>query len=100
MSYVADILPSNWRRATIGEIANVVRGSSPRPAGDPLYFGGEIPWITVGSITADNTPYLRAVSQTVTAAGRERSRFIEGGTLLLTNSGATLGVPKISLIGG
>ncbi|MCA3043906.1 MAG: restriction endonuclease subunit S, partial [Rhodocyclaceae bacterium] len=28
------------------------------------------------------------------------SRFIEAGTLLLSNSGATLGVPKISLISG
>lgn len=31
--------------------------------------------------------------------GKERSRYIEPQTLLLTNSGATLGVPKISLIG-
>jgi type I restriction enzyme S subunit len=36
----------------------------------------------------------------LTEAGRERSRYIEPHTLLLTNSGATLGVPKISLIGG
>ena len=93
-------LPDGWRWARLDEIANVVRGSSPRPAGDPRYFGGDIPWITVGPITSDNTPYLRTVPQTVTPAGRERSRFIEAGTLLLTNSGATLGVPKISLVGG
>ena len=36
----------------------------------------------------------------LTEAGRERSRFIESGTLLLSNSGATLGVPKITRIGG
>ena len=93
-------LPKGWEWSPLGKLSNVVRGGSPRPAGDPRYFGGDIPWITVGPITADKTPYLRAVPQTVTAAGKERSRFVEPGTLLLTNSGATLGVPKITLIGG
>jgi type I restriction enzyme S subunit len=36
----------------------------------------------------------------LTEAGRQRSRYIQPHTLLLTNSGATLGVPKISLVGG
>ncbi|MDA1278371.1 MAG: hypothetical protein O2960_30625, partial [Verrucomicrobia bacterium] len=81
-------LPKGWKWSPLGKLSNVVRGGSPRPAGDPRYFGGDIPWITVGSITADTTPYLRAVPQTVTAAGKERSRFVERGTLLLTNSGA------------
>jgi type I restriction enzyme S subunit len=95
-----DELPKGWRWSPLEELCSVVRGSSPRPAGDPRYFGGDVPWITVGPITADNTPYLRAVPNTVTAAEKERSRFVEPGTLLLTNSGATLGVPKITLIGG
>jgi type I restriction enzyme S subunit len=93
-------LPSGWRWIEIGELADVVRGGSPRPAGDPRYFGGPIPWITVGPITADDEDYLRSVPTGLTEAGRERSRYIEPHTLLLTNSGATLGVPKISLIGG
>lgn len=92
-------LPAGWRWAEIGELAGVVRGGSPRPAGDPRYFGGPIPWITVGPITADEDDYLRSVPTGLTEAGRERSRYIEPHTLLLTNSGATLGVPKISLIG-
>ncbi len=85
---------------SIDQLSNVVRGASPRPAGDPKYFGGSIPWITVGPITADKKPYLTAVPETVTEEGKERSRYIEPDTLLLTNSGATLGVPKITLIGG
>lgn len=36
----------------------------------------------------------------LTELGRAASRFIEAGTLLLTNSGVTLGVPKITLLGG
>jgi len=93
-------IPDDWRWSTIGELATVVRGASPRPAGDPRYFGGSIPWITVGSLTADDQMYLTTVEQFVTEAGRDRSRWIDPGTLLLTNSGATLGVPKITKIGG
>lgn len=93
-------LPKRWTWATVDQLSVVVRGASPRPAGDPRYFGGTIPWITVGPITADQNPYLTLVPETVTEAGRERSRYLEPHTLLLTNSGATLGVPKITLIGG
>lgn len=93
-------LPAGWCWATTNQLANVVRGASPRPAGHPKYFGGAIPWITVGPLTADEQPYLHSVETTVTEAGREASRFVEPHTLLLTNSGATLGVPKLTLIGG
>jgi type I restriction enzyme S subunit len=93
-------VPECWTRARVEQISDVVRGASPRPAGDPKYFGGTIPWITVGPITADKTPYLKSVPDTLNDNGREHSRYIEPHTLLLTNSGATLGVPKISLIGG
>jgi len=93
-------IPNQWEKSYIGEISNVVRGGSPRPAGDPRYFGGEIPWITVKEITKDNSIYLTSVSNYVTELGKQRSRYIEPGTFLLTNSGATLGVPKITNIGG
>ena len=89
-----------WCWASLEQLSVVVRGGSPRPAGDPRYFGGPVPWITVGPITADESEYLRHVPEGLTIEGKERSRFIEPQTLLLTNSGATLGVPKISLIGG
>jgi type I restriction enzyme S subunit len=93
-------LPEGWGWATLGQLADVVRGASPRPAGDSRYFGGAIPWITVGPITADEGIYLHSVPATLTEEGATRSRFIQPHTLLLTNSGATLGVPKITLIGG
>jgi len=93
-------LPNEWCAAKIDFICDVVRGASPRPAGNPKYFGGEIPWIVVGDLTKDENTYLTKVTNFVTEEGREQSRFIEPETLLLTNSGATLGVPKIIKIGG
>lgn len=94
------VLPESWVWASIDQLCLVVRGASPRPAGDPRFFGGNIPWITVGSLTADDGMYLDKVDQFVTPAGRDASRYIEPDTLLLTNSGATLGVPKITRIAG
>lgn len=93
-------LPDGWIWVNIDQLSEVVRGASPRPAGDPKYFGGNIPWITVGEITKDKKIYLNSVENFVTEEGKKASRFIEEGTFLLTNSGATLGVPKITLISG
>lgn len=97
---LAPELPYTWTATNIDHLCQVVRGASPRPAGSPEYFGGDIPWITVGSLTADNRKELFAVTDFVTPAGKERSRYVEADTLLLTNSGATLGVPKITRISG
>jgi len=84
----------------VGELCEVVRGGSPRPAGSPLYYGGSIPFIKVGDITKDEGKYLYQASGSVNELGVNQSRFIETNTLMLTNSGATLGVPKITKIAG
>lgn len=85
----------------LGEVSNVVRGSTPRPAGDPRYFGGDhIPWITVGEITKDDGVYLESTDAQLTELGASFSRQIPSGTVILSNSGWTLGVPKILRITG
>jgi type I restriction enzyme S subunit len=91
-------LPSSWIWTCLQDVFEISRGGSPRPAGDPRYFGGNIPWITVGEVTKDTGKYLTKTETGLTEEGAKRSRFINSGDLLLTNSGATLGVPKISRI--
>jgi type I restriction enzyme S subunit len=94
-------VPEHWHVTQVRSVAQVVRGGSPRPAGSPLYFHGrDTPWITVGEITKNPDMFLTETATRLTPAGVAHSRTIEPGTLLLTNSGATLGVPKISLIRG
>lgn len=94
-------LPKGWSPGQMSDVAKIVRGSSPRPAGDPRYFNGtHLPWITVGEVTKDNSIFLKATSTFLTVEGANRTRILEAGTLLLTNSGATLGVPKITTIQG
>lgn len=94
-------IPAQWDIATIARIATVVRGASPRPAGDPRYFNGhDVPWITVAEVTRDGGKYIYETESFLTSDGAKLSRFVEEGTLLLSNSGATLGVPKITKIAG
>jgi type I restriction enzyme S subunit len=89
-------VPAHWRVMPIWIIASVVRGASPRPAGDPRYFGGSAaPWVTVGEITKDDAVYLTETEAFLTQEGAERSNLFPSGTLIYSNSGATLGVPKI-----
>lgn len=91
-------LPKGWKRVKISEISNVVRGGSPRPAGDPKFYDGKIPFLKVRDITKDSGTYLTTFEYTIKEAGLHKTRQIKPNTLLLSNSGATLGVPKICMI--
>ncbi|MDY4387155.1 restriction endonuclease subunit S [Pectobacterium aroidearum] len=96
---IAGVLPDEWKGTLIKNICRVVRGSSPRPAGSPLFFDGNfLPWATVADLTNSDDMYLTSTKSMLTEAGAERTRITDPGTLMLTNSGATLGVPKISSI--
>jgi type I restriction enzyme S subunit len=94
----AGVIPEDWKVRPIREISNPVRGGSPRPAGDPRFFDGNfIPWLTVAALTNIPSSQLK-VSHTdscLTEEGSLRSRILYPGTLILANSGATLGVAKI-----
>jgi len=92
------VIPEDWNIKSISQIANPVRGGSPRPAGDPRYFNGSfIPWLTVSALT--NIPSCQlVVTETatyLTEEGSLYSRTLSQGTLIIANSGATLGVAKI-----
>ena len=91
-------LPEGWRYVKVEEICNVVRGGSPRPAGDPKYYDGSIPFLKIADITKDNSVFLTSYKYTIKEAGLHKTRRISPNTLLLSNSGATLGVPKICMI--
>lgn len=89
-------VPEHWVVTKFGFISSVVRGGSPRPAGDPSLFNGDYsPWVTVAEITKDDELYLTETESFLTEKGSKQCRVFSSGTLLLSNSGATLGVPKI-----
>jgi type I restriction enzyme S subunit len=88
-------LPVNWAWIKLGQIADLVRGGSPRPAGDPRFYNGKIPFLKVGDITRKKSKFVEGFNYTIKEAGLSKTRMISVRTVLLSNSGATLGIPAI-----
>lgn len=92
------VIPEDWEVKKINDISNPVRGGSPRPAGSPLFFNGNyIPWLTVASLTniSNSKIYVDNTESMLTELGSNYSRRLEKDTLIISNSGATLGVAKL-----
>lgn len=92
------VIPEDWSCSDLRSLGQVVRGGSPRPAGDPRYFNGSFrPWLTVASLTGlpSSHLYVRRTATALTEAGAKRSRELRRGTFILANSGFSLGIAKI-----
>lgn len=84
-------LPHEWSYRSLGDIAAIVRGSSPRPAGDPKFFNGDyLPWITVGDVTSTSSMYLERTQSFLTPAGAEHTRILEKDTLTTTRNSSLI----------
>lgn len=95
------LIPNDWDVKLISEISTPVRGGSPRPAGSSLFFNGDyIPWLTVASLTniSQSKIMVTHTETKLTELGSQFSRRLERGTVIISNSGATLGVAKILAI--
>ena len=92
------LIPDDWEAKRLGELGSIVRGGSPRPAGDPRYFDGNfIPWLTVAALTniPDHQLRVTETASGLTEEGSKHSRTLVKGTVIIANSGATLGVAKL-----
>lgn len=89
-------VPQGWVWTKINNICEVVRGGSPRPAGSDIYYNGTIPFMKVADITKDENMFVYSAKNTIKEAGLSKTRMIEKETFVLSNSGATLGIPKIT----
>lgn len=92
-------IPNNWKWVTFNKIANIVRGGSPRPIKDYLTDSPDgINWIKIGD-TNPNDIYINNVKEKIKPEGMKKSRFVEKGSLLLTNS-MSFGRPYILNVDG
>lgn len=82
---------SEWKR--IDSIADVRRGASPRPIGDPKYFGGEVGWVRISDVTRSSR-FLRETEQYLSPTGEALSVRVNPGDLVMSICG-TLGRPII-----
>lgn len=85
---------TTWPTKKIGEMADICRGSSPRPITDTKYFdGGKIPWIKIADATKSGK-FLYETKEHVNDFGASFSRRLPPGTILVAASG-TLGYTQI-----
>lgn len=82
-----------WEMVRMNELCDIVRGSSPRPKGDPRYYGGEVPRLMIEDLTRDGKFVIPKVDS-LTKEGALLSRPMQKGDLVITVSGRP-GVPAI-----
>lgn len=75
-----------WAMSTVGEICNLVRGSSPRPKGDPAFYDGPVPRLMVADITRDGMQVTPQIDS-LTELGATKSRPMQKGDVVMAVSG-------------
>ncbi|MDY2881413.1 MAG: restriction endonuclease subunit S, partial [Romboutsia timonensis] len=93
-------LPKGWEWCRLGQLYNIVRGSSPRPKGHPKYFTEsktEYNWVTIKDITLFlDGKYLYNTNEYLTYEGSLKSRFIKSGEIIIAVSGS---IGKTAIMG-
>lgn len=90
---------SNEQVVTLGEVLTIVRGGSPRPINDYLTDADEgINWIKIGDIRSGGK-YVDHTAQKIRPEGRAKSREVNPGDFILSNS-MSFGRPYIVRIHG
>lgn len=93
------VIPEDWEVAALGNLSQILRGGSPRPIEMYLTRNRDgYNWIKIGDV-APNAKYIFATEEKIIKEGRERSRFVHEGDLLLSNS-MSFGRPYILQIDG
>jgi len=82
----------------LGDLANIVRGASPRPIQDPKWFDKEsnIGWLRISDVTEQNGRIYH-LDQHISKLGQEKTRVLTEPHLLLSIA-ATVGKPLVNYI--
>lgn len=88
-----------WKMVTLGDVCDVERGGSPRPI-DAFITEDEkgINWIKIGD-TSEDSMYITKTKQKIIPEGMKKSRYVQPGDFLLSNS-MSFGRPYILKIDG
>ena len=77
-------IPQSWNVVRMGKMARIERGKfAHRPRNDPDFYGGDIPFIQTGDVTASNG-YIRTYTQTLSEKGLAVSKVFPKGTIVIT----------------
>jgi len=86
-----------WRETTIGALASISRGASPRPIASSRWFDSksDVRWVRIADVNRSDGRTLRMTTQALSADGIARSRFLKPGSLIMSIA-ATVGIPVIT----
>jgi len=88
-----------WEVKKLGEKSDIYRGGSPRPIESFLTIQSDgINWIKIGDVKK-NAKYIESTDEKIISEGLSRSRFVNEGDFLLSNS-MSFGRPYIMKISG
>ena len=91
-------MKKSWKYKKIGDVCIVERGGSPRPIDKFITDDvGGINWIKIGDTT--DSMYITETAQKIILEGMKKSRYVEPGDFLLSNS-MSFGRPYILKIDG
>lgn len=87
-----------WVVKKLEEIAEIVRGASPRPIEDPKWFDEQSPigWVRISDVTKSNK-FLFETTQKLSQAGINSSRYVSKNNLIMSIC-ATVGRPILTEI--
>ncbi|MCE2137361.1 Type I site-specific deoxyribonuclease [Lactiplantibacillus plantarum] len=88
----------DWEERKLGELANIVRGASPRPIQDPKWFDkdSDIGWLRISDVT-EQDGRIRHLEQRISKLGQEKTRVLMEPHLLLSIA-ATVGKPLVNYV--
>ena len=93
-----DGFEGEWEEKYIGELADIVRGASPRPIQDSKWFdtNSEIGWLRISDVTSQNGR-IHSLEQKISKLGQEKTRVLTEPHLLLSIA-ATVGKPVVNYV--
>lgn len=82
-------VPEGWGVKSIKWLSPVLRGASPRPIDDPVYFDddGEYSWVRIADVSASSGT-LDEASQRLSDLGSSLSVKLEPGALFISIAGS------------
>ena len=87
-----------WQSVSLGDLATIRRGASPRPIDNPVWFdsNSQIGWVRISDLSTTGM-YLYETAQKLSELGVQSSRPVARGNLIMSIC-ATVGRPTITEI--
>ncbi|EML9726266.1 restriction endonuclease subunit S [Klebsiella aerogenes] len=87
-----------WEEKELGELAEIVRGASPRPIEDPKWFDNQssVGWLRIRDVT-EQDGRIHYLEQRISKLGQEKTRVLHEKHLLLSIA-ASVGKPVVNYV--